>query len=93
MDFRGDQDGSSTKTGRSSSLTHPISLHSLDEPDGSHSDIFAFLSKVQHFAVSVDEETWIDHWELVLESHESGQLEEAPAKLEQVDIHFVTEVD
>lgn len=52
VNFGSNQDGSTTQTGRSSTLAHPVSLHPLDKFSGSHSDFSGLVSKLEHFTVS-----------------------------------------
>lgn len=74
-------------------MTHPVSLHSLDELNSSESDSFGHASKIKGLAVAVNVKGRIDKWQLTLEIKEFEQFKEASSQLEQIHIHFIAEVD
>ena len=93
MDFSCDQNSCTTQAWWSSSLAHPISFHSLNQFCGSHGNLSSLIPKVKHLAVSGNVDTWINKWKLVLETQKSEKFQETSGELEQVNVHFVAEID
>lgn len=64
---RCDENRSTAKTVWSTTIRHPITLHSLDKSQCRNSHIFCFFAEFELRAESVNKKRWVDKWDLQMQ--------------------------
>ena len=94
VDFGRNENGSSTQAIWPSSESHPGSVHGLNKSDSCVFDLLHLVSELQFAAEPIDEQTWVDDWDIYFFDHDlaAEQLEHL-CNFEHVDLDRIREIN